>query len=135
MPAFQSMTSRHGGSVLDKDKYIQPKVKKVEVGLIKGRHQMPVDSYICDEIKNPSDYSEITDKGGSWVRWKLFCGNPYEYDEYHIDIYVTGLTAVLIAVLNEIRTVIRETGIKGVSVTLKHYDIAAEKYWDQKVVL
>lgn len=135
MPAFQTQCSRHGGSVLDKGSYVHVKSKTVEVGLIKGRHQMPVEDYICEEIKNPSDWSEITDKGGSWVRWKLFCGNPYEYDEYHIHIYVTGLTAVLIAVLNEIRTVIRETGIKGVSVTLKHYDTVAEKYWDQKVVL
>lgn len=126
MPAFQSVRGRHNLRI-DCSNH-----KWVKVGLVRGRHNMPVDSYIFDEIANPADISAMNRHAREWC-WYL-TDEDEQYDQIHIIIYVTGLTAALIAVLNAIKRYASENKL-NVSVVLKHYDTVAQLYRDQEVIL
>lgn len=115
-------------------------MKNVTVGLIKGRHEMPVNGYIFDgEISNVHDYSAIRRHVSEWIAENVgitrrdfgiglnqaddndvtcFCG------ENSLTVYVTGLTSVT-------AEVIRCCAINGVSLTLMHFDAATGGYREQ----
>lgn len=121
-------------------------MKKIIVGLIKGRHVLPVENFIY----NSSDIKDITDvdRMERLARYRLQClalsTKQYEwytiydkvdnYDKVVFDfpsnakviIYVTGLTVALIATLN----ILKEYNAK---VTLMHYNLITEDYFPQEV--
>jgi hypothetical protein len=114
--------------------------KEFKFGLIKGRHDMPVDAYLLDEVKNVLDFKEIRHK----LRKKLN-EVPFEFEasireapcslegditcrvsKDILKVYVTGLTAAvaeLISVCTE----------EGIPLTLMHYDREKESYVSQYV--
>ena len=96
-------------------------MKSINVGLVKGRHEIPeVTNYIFKgTIENPSDF------GSMWKVADDFIGDM-DMSIKEINLYVTGLTAALIEVLN----VAKEYGIK---VNLFHYNPLDGKYYKQEV--
>lgn len=85
-------------------------MKVLNIGLIKGRHELPVEKYIFDEIKDVLDFNSLQERADRFVKElvaeldatseKLINGyeeNKYSYHDVTINIYVTGLTAATIA--------------------------------------
>lgn len=114
--------------------------KEFKFGLIEGRHDMPVEDYLLDEVENVLDFKEIRHK----LRKKL-SEVPFEFEvsirevPYSLEgditcrvskdilkVYVTGLTAAvaeLISVCTE----------EGVPLILMHYDRKKGRYVPQYV--
>nr|DAX37483.1 MAG TPA: hypothetical protein [Caudoviricetes sp.] len=87
----------------------------VKVGLIKGRHSLPVDDYIFNEVDDVFDYAEMSNR----IHTKLKLATS-------VDLYVTGLTTALIEVVNY--CIIMNTNL-----TLWHYDKVSNKFVSQPV--
>lgn len=114
--------------------------KEFKFGLIEGRHDMPVEDYLLDEVENVLDFKEIRHK----LRKKL-SEVPFEFEasirevpcslegdatckvsKNILKVYVTGLTAAvaeLISVCTE----------EGIPLTLMHYDREKKSYVPQYV--
>ena len=99
-------------------------MKNIKVGLVAGRHTMPVDRYIFDEIKDVLDF-DFLDKDVkkfisslSVVNGKLNC---------NLDIYVTGLTSVTISLLSNLKDLNFDKG----QITFYHFDRYTNTYKPQ----
>lgn len=113
---------------------------KIVVGLIKGRHELPVKEYIFDEIKDPSDIRTIEETAFRWVEAHCDIGivsgagiNQCDYTDVQIYtssvklvIYVTGLTVALTSVLNA-------CALNGVRTVLMHYNSVTGEYVEQEM--
>lgn len=75
-------------------------------GLISGRHAMPVEEYVFDEIENMFSFFDLEVKALSSI----------EKTSDLLVLYVTGLTVATVSVLN----VAKKLGYKDV--VLKHYN-------------
>lgn len=112
----------------------------MEVGLIKGRHEIPVEEYIFDEIEDVFDFAVMEKKIKSFLLEKVGIETHYgccinqaddvcvEYfeSEEELVVYVTGLTAVT-------AELIRVCMLNGVRLTLMHYDRNTNSYREQKI--
>lgn len=90
-----------------------------KIGLCASRHEMPVQDFVFDEI--PAD--RVTDP--EWLE-ETAAGYLRRLGAQEIELYVTGLTVALIAVLNAAREL-------GVRVSLYHFDRDTGKYFRQEV--
>lgn len=100
-------------------------MKKISMGLVKGRHEMPVDRYVFDEIEDVLDFNKLESEA-----WNVLL-ITFEVDEddneaKELHLYVTGLTAATVAVINAARSL-------EIGVVLYHYDIVAKSYKAQPV--
>jgi len=107
------------------------KMKNLTVGLIRGRHEMPVSKYIFEEdIKDMFDYQAISNHISNFIMNEV--GVDYWDDGLvrvrkgvkALTVYVTGLTSVsceLVDVCNKF----------GVLLTLMHYDRDTGEYRPQ----
>lgn len=117
--------------------------KKINLGLMK-RHELPVDDFIIDgtEIENVLDFDAIGKKVTARLTTELLPLKEtaaiipsYDGDvratvnslQADVDIYITGLTAVTIAVLNWLAGV----DLNGHSVRFMHYDRDSGAYVPQ----
>jgi hypothetical protein len=82
------------------------KVEADVYGLISGRHAMPVDEYVFDEIEDMFRFFDLEVKALSSI----------EKTSDLLVLYVTGLTVATVSVLN----VAKKLGYK--EVVLKHYN-------------
>lgn len=82
------------------------KVEADVYGLISGRHAMPVDEYVFEEIENMFSFFDLEVKALSSI----------EKTSDLLVLYVTGLTVATVSVLN----VAKKLGYKDV--VLKHYN-------------
>lgn len=82
------------------------KVEADVYGLIGGRHAMPVDEYVFEEIENMFSFFDLEVKALSSI----------EKTSDLLVLYVTGLTVATVSVLN----VAKKLGYKDV--VLKHYN-------------
>lgn len=82
------------------------KVEADVYGLISGRHAMPVDEYVFDEIENMFSFFDLEVKALSSI----------EKTSDLLVLYITGLTVATVSVLN----VAKKLGYK--EVVLKHYN-------------
>jgi len=96
-------------------------MKKIEIGLVNNRHELPVTSYIFDNIKDITETEKLEKiaytgivkaiKEAEYTHIEVIYTDEYGIDEYvtvlddniKVIIYVTGLTVALIAVLNVCR--------------------------------
>ena len=89
-----------------------------KIGLIRNRHQMPVDDFIFDVIDDVTDLD--------WLHQvsldKLKCLSSDK-----LGIYVTGLSTALVAALNTCRYL-------GIDVELYHYNRDTDSYYAQQVL-
>lgn len=89
----------------------------MKIGLIKGRHSLPVENYIFDkDIEDPTNL----DKMYKVVEEKLKNVDPKET----LEVYVTGLTVAL-------TTVIKYCFNNDINLTLYHYDTKSGEYFPQ----
>lgn len=110
------------------------------VGLIKGRHEMPVDSYIFNEIKDVFDFKTMEKTIVEFlvrevgIETRIGSGlNQNDYTDIQIFkgksklvVYITGLTAVTAAL-------IKICAMNGVSLTLMHFNNATCSYEEQHI--
>ena len=70
-------------------------MNKIKLGAIKGRHEMPVDSYVLEEVPNEKvmDFDYMREETTK-VLDKLIADGVN-----HIDYYPTGLTQVILTFL------------------------------------
>lgn len=113
--------------------------RTIKIGTVAGRHEMPVDGYILDEVVNPSDVEGIRmavnealmSSIGDLVKdgWGIPVngyddGCIFHAPEVKIELYVTGLTQVTVAALSFL---VRN----GFSVDVMIYDRETGKYIPQ----
>lgn len=102
----------------------------IKLRMIKGRHEMPVDTYIIDtEITDVLDFETIerlVDEGLS--KTLPLIGFLLTDD---VEIYVTGLTSVTIAIVNWINKNIVLTN-ESPKVYFMHFDMAKKEYKAQE---
>lgn len=92
--------------------------KYMKVALCEGRHEIPEaeDGSIFSSIVDPTDV-----QGLEVIALCRLAGVA------QLDLYVTGLTVALVAVLNVCH-------IEGIAVTLYHYNRETGDYYPQRVV-
>ena len=115
-------------------------MKEIKVGLIKGRHEMPVDNYIFDEINDVLDFDNMNKQIINFINNNINvyaaygCGiNQIGYEDVEVltsdtklIVYVTGLTSVT-------AELIKVCALKGISLTLMHYDRDTSDYLPQVI--
>ncbi len=120
------------------------KKEEIKLGLCKGRHDIPQaeDGFVFESISDPTD-TKALEKRAFMSLWNVcYRSNKGlmidpEWDGcdmtplifngmLHLNLYVTGLTVALIAVLNVCRR-------EGITVTLWHYNSADGSYYPQQV--
>lgn len=89
-----------------------------KLGLIRNRHQMPVDDFIFDVIDDVTDLDWLHQV--SLDKLKCLSSN-------NVGIYVTGLSTALVAALNACRYL-------GINVELYHYNRDTDSYYAQQVL-
>ena len=113
-------------------------MKEIKVGLIKGRHEMPVNNYIFDEINDVLDFDNMNKQIINFINNNIDvyaaygCGiNQIGYEDVEVltsdtklIVYVTGLTSVT-------AELIKVCALKGISLTLMHYDRESGDYLPQ----
>lgn len=114
--------------------------KEIVVGLINGRHTMPVDEYIFDKVENVHDYKAISEHIGEFLVTRVgitrktgTCINQDDYTdimhfcgEKDLVVYVTGLTPVVAELVSACM-------FNGVHLTLMNYDTDSGSYIPQKI--
>lgn len=81
----------------------------VYVGMIGGRHPLPVDKYIFeDELADIKDLSFINLHIGEWLKENV---QPHDV----LNVYVTGLSMVLASLVSACQ-------YRGIDLVLWHYD-------------
>lgn len=105
-------------------------IKNVKVGLVEGRHDLPVSDFIYQEgdITFPLDMkklAQIADKRLS----EAGAVSSFEdrFNPSQIDVYVTGLTAATTAV-------IRVALMKGYLLTLYHFERDSQTWLPQQII-
>ena len=115
-------------------------MKEIKVGLIKGRHEMPVSNYIFDEINDVLDFDNMNKQIVNFINNNISvyaaygCGiNQIGYEDVEVltsdtklIVYVTGLTSVT-------AELIKVCALKGISLTLMHYDRNTGDYLPQVI--
>ena len=108
-------------------KEVNMKTKEIKIGVCKGRHEMPCDMYVFNEISDPTDVL--------WMKFeslRFFVNNfGDEFSEKGqietpLKIYVTGLTVALIVVM-------RFASCFFSDVTLMHYNSKTGEYYPQQL--
>lgn len=92
-------------------------LKELKLGLVKGRHEMPVDEYILEEVADPTDYEAIHVA----VYQKL---DQLVTQDNFVSLFVTGLTIVSIECIQYFI----EHGIEYQSM---HFDLSTNSYFSQ----
>ena len=115
-------------------------MKQIAVGLIKGRHSMPVENYIFDHIEDVHEYSAMESAIVNWLDTHMTLGYVYGQginqcgyedvqimaSEEELCVYVTGLTPV-------VASLIKVCALRGISLTLMNYDTSTGAYVEQNI--
>jgi len=92
---------------------------EITLGTIKGRHEMPVDKFVFDEVADVTDVAAIRKHVDTVLSKLVGAGDS-------LVVYVTGLTLVTVEIT-------RWASLKRVGLTFKHYDAKKHDYFDEKV--
>ncbi len=98
----------------NEDRWMSPR----DIGVCSGRHPMPVTDYIYGEIENPMDMERLELDAEAKLK---------EIGSGYINLYVTGLTVALVAILNVCHRA-------KINITLYHFDRDSGQYVPQKVI-
>lgn len=100
------------------------KYKDINLGLVRGRHELPVDDYIFDQIDNVLDFENLE----KTAQEKLAQYQATSYNEMpHLNVYVTGLTPATVAVMKNCMG-------NGIPLTFMHFDRETNNYVAQDAV-
>lgn len=114
--------------------------EELVVGLVAGRHEMPVSEYIFDEIKDVLDFSAmrstiskfivervgVETSYGSGINQNDYTAVNCFHGKRDLVVYVTGLTAA-------VAELISMCALNGINLTLMHYDRESESYKAQTI--
>lgn len=115
-------------------------MERIKMGTIRGRHEMPVDDYFLDEVKDPSNIS-LMERIVSVKMFNLFKDHvTLEYtsgvntaepticyvSDLALELYVTGLTSATAAI-------IKKCAVNGIPLTLYHYNTRNGEYVPQVI--
>lgn len=115
-------------------------MEKLTVGMISGRHELPVEQYIFNEAIDGLDFSRISRTireflrencnihiadFGCCVNQAADCDTPHYKGGVELVVYVTGFTPVTAAL-------VYECAIYGINLTLMHYDREENDYKPQR---
>jgi hypothetical protein len=122
-------------------------MKKLSFVTIAGRHETPAKSAIIDEVEDVLDFDGIQEQVKQWVDTlpktkvtRSIENGPCTLKsvatilEADVEIYVTGLTAVTVAVVTELMNQLVTTEVGG-KVSLLHYDAVNKTYKAQEIPL
>lgn len=115
-------------------------MEKIIVGLINGRHELPVSEYIFESIEDVNDFKGIRKhilgflENNIGIKRVFGCGlNQIDYTDVELIrgckelvVYVTGLTSVT-------AELIRCCALNGISLSLMHYDRESDSYREQVI--
>lgn len=105
-------------------------MKNIKVGLVEGRHDLPVTDYLFQEgdITFPLDMKELAQIADKRLS-ELGAVTSFEdrFNPSQIDVFVTGLTAATTAV-------IRVALMKGYLLTLHHFDRDSQTWLPQTII-
>lgn len=113
--------------------------EEVVAGLISGRHKMPVDLYIYDDIDDVTDYKYLYAIAYDFIMKKCKPGRKYgrslsQVDYTDVEIYVgTPLVLYVTGLTPAIGAVTKVCAKYGVPLTLMHYDKDSGNYRSQRV--
>lgn len=99
-------------------------MKTLEIGAVRGRHEMPVNKFVFDEAITNFDIKEIEDYVTNRMNQEVFCHDGITYSA--VTLYVTGLTIVTTSVM-------KWCVDHDITLTLMHYNTATQNY-DPQVV-
>lgn len=97
-------------------------MKTLEIGAVRGRHEMPVDKFVFDEAITNFDIKAIEDHVNTVMNKEVFRHDGETFDE--VRLYVTGLTVVT-------TSVVKWCFNNNVGLSLMHYDTVAQDYVEQ----
>lgn len=97
-------------------------MKVLEIGAVRGRHEIPVDKFVFDEAITNFDIKSIEDHVNTVMNKEVFRYDGETFDAVYL--YVTGLTVV-------ITSVVKWCFDNDVSLSLMHYDTVAQDYVEQ----
>ena len=120
-------------------------MQKIVIGTVANRHPMPVEEYVFTRIGYPNNFAWLEEYAFNYLKDKLTIQGtnnprikPISYidagkamwleSDVELHIYTTGLTQVLIAILNASRR------LHIHDITIWHYDTDTMDYKPQKVV-
>ena len=109
-----------------------------KIGLVKGRHDMPVSDFLFEEIADIFDFDAMDEKASERLM-ELFpevsletvaCNASYtDTERYYrgsLDLYITGLSSALASVISACANL-------GIDLTLFHFNTATGEYVAQKM--
>lgn len=99
-------------------------MKTLEIGAVRGRHEMPVNKFVFDEAITNFDIKEIEDHVTNRMDQEVFSYDGITYDT--VTLYVTGLTVVTSSVM-------KWCVEHDITLTLMHYNTTTQNY-DPQVV-
>ena len=105
-------------------------MEKLTIGLVEGRHDLPVTDYLFQEgdITFPLDMKELAQIADKRLS-EAGAVTSFEdrFNPSQIDVFVTGLTAATTAV-------IRVALMKGYLLTLHHFDRDSQTWLPQTII-
>lgn len=97
-------------------------MKTLEIGAVRGRHEMPVDKFVFDEAITNFDIKAIEGHVNTVLSKEVFRHDGETFDE--VRLYVTGLTVVT-------TSVVKWCFDNDVLLLLMHYDNEKRDYVEQ----
>lgn len=116
------------------------KKQPIKVGLVRGRHELPTDTYIFEDVDDIFDVDAmyetasafilknigVTKKAGRAINAASYTDDEVYRGDRELVVYVTGLSAALAAV-------IAACAAYGVPLVLMHYDRDTDDYRPQTI--
>ncbi|MGO5336737.1 hypothetical protein ACTQZS_07995 [Bilifractor sp. LCP19S3_H10] len=116
---------------------------KIVLGLVEGRHEMPVEDYVLHSVEDVTDIqgirkavcASLVDKLGTDIRVTEYGPslNGIEEDAAHYEcstelhLYITGLTVVALEV-------VRFCAMNGIPLVAYHYNCESGSYYPQRII-
>lgn len=120
-------------------------MKKIRIGICKGRHPLPVKYYVFPQEVNPLDVVQLeaisikslveiaTQEGVEIKNTTVILDNQVDYHDITVAvynatvaIYATGLTVAVLAVVKAAKQLFKE-------VVVMHYDRDSDSYYEQEI--
>lgn len=119
--------------------------KNIKMGLIRGRHQMPVEEYVLDRVDDPADIPAIRQAVADRLTavFEPYMGigtanmpNALEYVDVpvrkcvgaRLDLYVTGLTSAALETVSYCHR-------NGIEVSAWHYNMLTGEYVEHPLTI
>ena len=99
-------------------------MKTLEIGAVRGRHEMPVDKFVFDEAITNFDIKAIESHVANRLNQEVFRHDGITYGT--VILYVTGLTVVTTSVM-------KWCVEHDITLTLMHYNTTTQGYDSQLV--